>query len=333
MNNQNKIMACVDQSRFASYVTDYAAWAAKKMQAPLELLHIIDSHPETSNSEDYSGTIGFDTQEDLLKSLSEEDASRNKIAREKGRIFLNQLRVRAVDAGVVATDMRQRHGNLVETLIEQAAQVQLFVLGRQGETADLKQSELLHSGESLNQTQADTKPDNALIDQPQNQSQFKPTTHDKSLDQSQHKLGRHIEEVVRQLKQPILTVTEPFAEPQNIMIAFDGGLVSRKGIELIATNPLFRGLTVSVLMFGKESREATKQLEWAQKKLEAAHFAPHTFLIPGDAKSVTTQFVQDHNIDLMVMGAYSHSPFRNFLFGSKTTDLLHAVSIPTLLLR
>jgi nucleotide-binding universal stress UspA family protein len=282
MNNQNKIMACVDQSRFAEYVTDYAAWVANKMHAPLELLHIIDSHPETSTSEDYSGIIGFDTQEDLLQSLSAEDASRNKIAREKGRIFLNKLRARAVDAGVAATDMRQRHGSLVETLAEQASQVQLFVLGRRVHT---------------------------------------------------HKLGRHIEEVVRQLKQPILTVTEPFVEPRNIMIAFDGGLVSRKGIELVVTNPLFNGLTVNVLMLGKESREATKQLDWAQKKLETAQVKSQTFLMTGDAKSITTKFIQDHSIDLMVMGAYSHSPFRNFLFGSKTNDLLHAVSIPTWLLR
>ena len=127
MKNQNKIMACVDPSRFADYVTDYAAWAAKKMHAPLELLHIIDSHPKTAANEDFSGTIGFDEQEDLLKSLSEQDASRNKMAREKGRLFLNQLRLRAIDSGVTETDVRQRHGSLVESLVEQMAHVHLVV--------------------------------------------------------------------------------------------------------------------------------------------------------------------------------------------------------------
>jgi len=287
MKNQNKIMACVDRSRFADYVTDYAAWAAKSMHAPLELLHILESHPETSTSEDYSGAIGFDAQEGLLSSLSLEDASRNKIAREKGRIFLNQLRVRAVDRGVTAADVRQRHGNLVETLVEQAAHVQLVVLGRRGESAD----------------------------------------------QSQRQLGQHTEEVVRQLKQPILTVTEGFIEPKNIMIAFDGGAVARKGIELIATSPLFKGLTVNVLMFGKENRETVKQLDWAEKKLVAAQFKPLIFLIPGEAKNITAKFIQDHGIDLMVIGAYSHSPLHSFLFGSKTADLLHAATIPILLLR
>ena len=39
------------------------------------------------------------------------------------------------------------------------------------------------------------------------------------------------------------------------------------------------------------------------------------------------------SIDLLVMGAYSHSPLRSLFLGSKTTDLLRAVRVPTLLLR
>ena len=36
MNKQDrKVLACVDQSRFADTVADYAAWAARRMDAPL----------------------------------------------------------------------------------------------------------------------------------------------------------------------------------------------------------------------------------------------------------------------------------------------------------
>ena len=34
MNNANKVLACVDQSRFADHVADYAAWAARRLDAP-----------------------------------------------------------------------------------------------------------------------------------------------------------------------------------------------------------------------------------------------------------------------------------------------------------
>jgi len=56
-------------------------------------------------------------------------------------------------------------------------------------------------------------------------------------------------------------------------------------------------------------------------------------LIPGDAESVVATTVREQSIDLLIMGAYSHSPLRSLLFGSKTTDLLRSATIPTLLLR
>lgn len=287
MKNENKILACVDQSRFADDVTDYAAWAAQRMGAPLELLHIIDQHPETSNSQDHSGSIGIDSQELLLSALADEDAVKNKMAREVGRVFLTRLRERTRAFGIETADIRQRHGNLVETLTEQEQDVRLFVLGRRGESANLTQRDL----------------------------------------------GRNVEIVVRSLNKPILTITEGFTEPSSICIAFDGGLVTRKGVEMVAASPLFKGLTVHVLMSGRESKESAKRLNWARTTLEEANFNAPIHLIPGDAESVIATFVKDNNIDMLIMGAYSHSPLRSMLFGSKTADLLRSAKIPTLLLR
>lgn len=287
MKNENKVMACVDQSRFADYVTDYAAWAARRMGAPLELLHVLDRHPEIGSGDDHSGAIGINAQENLLTRLSSEDEARAKTAREQGRIFLNRLRERAVSAGTESVDVRQRHGNLEETLAEQENDVRLIVLGRRGESAEITQRDL----------------------------------------------GRNVERVVRALHKPILTVTEGFTEPKRIMIAFDGGIVTRRGVEMVAASPLFKGLPIHLLMSGKKSNEASKQLGWATAVLEAANFSVVSSLVPGDAESIIAKTIHEQSIDLLIMGAYSHSPLRTLLFGSKTTDLLRSASIPTLLLR
>ncbi len=287
MTNENKVLACVDQSRFADYVADYAAWAAKRMSAPLELLHVIERHPETTSRRDLSGAIGIDAQQQLLSALSDEDESRSRAAREHGRLFLNRLRERAVVAGVTTTDIRQRHGNLQETLAEQEDQVRLFVLGRRGESAE----------------------------------------------HTQRDLGRNVENVVRSLNKPILTITEGFTEPARAMIAFDGGVVTRRGVEMVAGSPLFRGLPVHLLMSGKASREAPRKLEWARKTLESAGFDAPASLVPGDAERVIARAVRDNDIDILIMGAYSHSPLRSLLMGSKTSDLLRSATVPTLLLR
>lgn len=287
MNNENKVLACVDRSRFADYVTDYAAWAAQRLSAPLELLHVLDRHPETAQRIDHSGAIGIDAQEHLLTELSEDDASRSRAAREEGRIFLNRLRERAVGAGVETPDVRQRHGNLEETLTEHEDDVRLFVLGRRGESAE----------------------------------------------HTQRDLGRSVESVTRNLHKPILTVTEDFKTPERALIAFDGGAVTRRGVEMVASSPLFRGMPMSLLMSGKPSRDGSKQLDWARNTLEAAGFEVNAALVPGDAERVIASNVREQGIDILIMGAYSHSPLRTLLFGSKTSDLLRSATIPTLLLR
>lgn len=287
IEDQEKVLACVDQSQFADYVVDCAAWAARRMNAPLELLHVIDRHAEPPPSEDHSGSIGFDAQERLLGKLSSEDEVRTRAAREQGRLFLSGLRERAGAAGAPEVDVRQRYGELVETLHEQEKGVQLMVLGRRGESAETTRRDL----------------------------------------------GRNVERVVRALRRPILTVTENFSDPQRIMFAFDGGAITRRGVQMIASSKLFKGLPILLLMSGKVSPDASKQLDWAEGILNAAGYAVTTRLVPGDAEAVIAKTAQDENIDLLIMGAFSHSPLRALLFGSKTADLLRSSAIPTLLLR
>ncbi|WP_296510327.1 universal stress protein [Rhodoferax sp.] len=150
---------------------------------------------------------------------------------------------------------------------------------------------------------------------------------------SQRDLGRNVEAVIRALHKPILTVTESFTEPKRVMIAFDGSTITRRGVEMVAVSPLFRGLPIYLLMSGKESQDAPKQLQWAKTTLEAAGFEVTAVLIPGDAQSVIAKTVKEQSVDMLIMGAFGHSPLRSLLLGSKTADLLRSSTIPTLLLR
>lgn len=285
--NENKVLACVDRSHFADTVADAAAWAAGRMNAPLEFLHILDRHPEIASGEDHSGAIGFDAQEHLLKELSDKDAERTKAMRESGRLFLNRLRERAIAAGVAAPDTRQRYGHLADSLAEQEAGVRLFVLGRRGESAETTQRDL----------------------------------------------GRNVEHVVRALHKPILTVTENFKAPERFMIAFDGGDVTRRGVEMVAHSPLFKGIPCHLLMSGKADSEGPQKIEWARATLADAGFEVTTEIMLGDAETVIHRCVKERHIDLLLMGAFNHSALKSLIFGSRTTEILRSAAVPTLLLR
>lgn len=146
-------------------------------------------------------------------------------------------------------------------------------------------------------------------------------------------LGSHLERVIRALHRPTLVTTGEFRPPQRVMLAYDGSATARKGLEMVAKSPLFKGLPCHLVMVGAETAEARAELTGARQVLELAGFEVPTSLLPGDAESVLGRYQQEHGIDLMIMGAYGHSRIRHLLIGSTTTAMLRKSVIPLLLLR
>lgn len=152
-------------------------------------------------------------------------------------------------------------------------------------------------------------------------------------DRSPQHLGSNLERVVRALHRPILVVPSAFSMPQKIMIAFDGSMTTRKGVDMIASSPLFKGLDCQVVMVGPESSAAQAHLEWARATLSAGGVMAKTYIIGGEADTALPEYADRNGIDLLVMGAYGHSRIRELLVGSTTTSVLRTSSLPVLLLR
>ncbi|EWS62872.1 Universal stress protein family protein [Hydrogenophaga sp. T4] len=81
-------------------------------------------------------------------------------------------------------------------------------------------------------------------------------------------------------------------------------------------------------MSGKPSGDGPKQIEWARQTLEQAGFGVVADIEPGDPETVIGHAIQKMGVDLLVMGAYTHSPLRKLFMGSKTTELLRAARYP-----
>ncbi|MGX9460278.1 universal stress protein [Shewanella sp. A14] len=127
------VIACIDGSKATLAVCDASGWAAMQLSAPVTLLHVLDKsvYPTELN---LSGNIGLGTREHLLDEMVELDGRRSKLALEQGKYMLQDAKMRVVDQQPAATvDILQRHGDLVETLLEQEANARLVVMGRQGE--------------------------------------------------------------------------------------------------------------------------------------------------------------------------------------------------------
>ena len=277
------VIACIDGTDVSTAVSDYAAWASLRLEAPLEFLHVLDKADYPIKS-DLSGAIGLGSREGLLMALADTDEKHERCAIEQGQHMLEMAKQRAIADGVSKPSSRQRHGSLEETLVEMEEQIRLLVLG--------------------------------------NHSQH-----------HRDHLGSRLEKVVRTIHRPILITTTPFKSPKQVMIAFDGSATARKGVEMVVSSPLFRGLPCHLIMVGKDNDTNQNQLQWAQKHFEAAGFDAPAKIINGEVESVLCDYLSAHDIDMLVMGGYGHSMIHRFLVGSTTTSVLRNISVPVLLVK
>jgi len=279
-------MACIDGSPQAAAVCDCSAWASKRLDAPLTLLHVLDRQ-QYPVSGDLSGIIGLGSREFLLQELATLDEKRAKLALEEGRMMLDSARQRAISAGVAQPECRQRHGDLVESLRDLQDETRLLVIGRQGED----------SGDAI-----------------------------------QH-IGSQLENVIRTMQRPILVAPGDFSAPQSVMLAFDGSATSRKGVEMLAGSPLFKGMPIHLVMVAADTADNQAQLENARGVLTTAGFNVEIAIRAGEVEPTLHAYQAEHGIDLLVMGAYGHSRIRQFFVGSTTTNMIRTTSTPLLLLR
>ncbi|SDN65004.1 Nucleotide-binding universal stress protein, UspA family [Halomonas shengliensis] len=146
-------------------------------------------------------------------------------------------------------------------------------------------------------------------------------------------LGSNLERVVRSLHRPILMVPHTYQCPEKVMLAFDGSKTTRKGVEMLAKSPLFAGIPVHVVIVGAETGDNRSQLDWALKTLREAGHAAEGAIRAGEVEATLRGYLEEHGIDLLVMGAYGHSRIRHLLVGSTTTAMLRKARGPVLLLR
>lgn len=131
MNNRRTVLACIDGSAFSDAVADYAGWIARRVDAPVTLLHNIEhGHSADSN---LSGNLTPGEREELLEELTQLESRRSKILIEQGRRMLDSAYQRLIDSGVTKPALLQRHGSLMDSLIEMEEEIRVLVLGVRGE--------------------------------------------------------------------------------------------------------------------------------------------------------------------------------------------------------
>lgn len=142
----SRILACIDGSIYGQSVCEYAAWAAQRMEAGVEVIHVLGRRDLSSVPADLTGSLDATGQEVLMAELVALDAQRAKLSRRRGGYLLEEARKRLVKAGITDVTVALRSADLVDTVDEADPPPDLVVIGKRGEGADFAK---LHLGSNL----------------------------------------------------------------------------------------------------------------------------------------------------------------------------------------
>lgn len=287
------VLACIDGSHVTQFVCDYAAWCAQKLNLPITLLHVV--HSPKSSRHDLSGTIGMDSRQSLLYELTRLDEETARLTVKHGEALIKDAKSHIMNSAAYAEDTEictHLRHGKLLPAIEHFAPKTRIVVMGR-RSAD-------HQHEYVN-------------------------------------IGSHIESVARAIQQPILICSEAFTAPSSYMLAFDGSPTAIKAVKMICESDLSRGTQGYLVMVGNHFQSREDSLYEAQRQLVAAGLAVTVHLFSSKQHSdnvvkTLTTFQREHDISMVIIGAYGHAKWRRFFVGSTTTELLAQTHVPVLLL-
>jgi len=148
-------------------------------------------------------------------------------------------------------------------------------------------------------------------------------------------LGANVDRIVRSSTKPCLVTPQTFNPIERLLVAYDGSPTGKKILTFLTNAHGFKNIEIHLLTVAKPDSEAVRsqELAEAQHTLQQAGLTLTTSLLIGDPEKVIAHYIEQHQISLLLMGAYGHRRIRHLVIGSTTVQLLRSRQIPMLLFR
>ena len=142
-------------------------------------------------------------------------------------------------------------------------------------------------------------------------------------------LGTNVENFIRGANCTVMTIGENFKIPTRFIFAYEYSPTCVAMMKRIAESDLLRLLQCHLLYVG-DHIEVLHDAEQYLKKADMDVIAIDRF---GDVAQNILEYQAEQGIQLIVLGAFSHSKLHQFFLGSITTTIFRKSNVPLLVIR
>ena len=146
-------------------------------------------------------------------------------------------------------------------------------------------------------------------------------------------LGSHIEQIIRQVHTPVLIANRNFSEPKNFMLAYDGRDTADKAVKRIIDGGLLHNMTCHLVTVKNSQSGLMDKFRHTEKLLLENGFDVKSTFLEGNIFSSLRDYKTENEVEMLVMGAFSHSKLTQAFLGSNTLKMIENTHLPLIILR
>lgn len=146
-------------------------------------------------------------------------------------------------------------------------------------------------------------------------------------------LGSNIEQIIRQVHTPVLIPNKGFTAPNSFMLAYDGRETADKAVQRIIDGGLLHGMECHLVTVENNKKGLKEKFERTKQRLTDSGFAVKASFLSGNIFTALHDYEAHNDVDLLVMGAFSHSKLASIFLGSNTLKMLEQTTLPLVVLR
>lgn len=146
-------------------------------------------------------------------------------------------------------------------------------------------------------------------------------------------LGSHIENIIRRVHTPVLIANRGFNAPSNFMLAYDGRETADKAVQKIIEGGLLHKMTCHLVTVKNNQSDLMEKFKRTESMLTEKGFEVRARFLEGNIFQSLMDYKTEEHVEMLVMGAFSHSKIAQVFLGSNTRKMIEHTQLPLVILR
>lgn len=146
-------------------------------------------------------------------------------------------------------------------------------------------------------------------------------------------LGSHIEQIIRQVHTPVLIANKNFTAPKSFMLAYDGRETADKAVKRVIEGGLLHNMVCHLVTVKNSQSGLMDKFKHTETMLIDSGFEVKSSFLEGNIFNALMDYKTKHAVEMLVMGAFSHSKLAQVFLGSNTLKMIENTHLPLVILR